>query len=133
MVCHEANQIGWEKVHRIHQHDPDEDSERSRRYEAIAVAVVKDALDLVVDEINEKEFDKRLALARYACRCSADHPPKESQSNDPEHDRRQHGIDVDRPEAAMRIAERLGEEAQVMLDIFGRREFGAGSHLSGHQ
>ena len=128
----QADQIGRQEVHGVHQHDPDEHRERERRHEPMTIALMEDAFRLLVYEIDEQLY-KGLATGRHTGGGAAHHPPDEADANQTEQDGNDQRVDVQRPEAAMVLAERLGEEAQVMLDIFGRREFGAGSHLSGHQ
>ena len=69
------------------------------RDEAVAVAMVEDALHLIVDEL-EQELDEGLAPAWHAGRGAPHHQPDEAQADASQHHRGHHGIQVDRPEAA---------------------------------
>src|SRR5438094_1515544 len=89
------------------------------------VAVLEDALGLRVDEVDQ-ELDERLALVRHHGARAAHHPPDEADTDDAEQYRDDQRIDVQRPEAA--LADRLGEERQVMLDVLRRSEFCLGGH-----
>ena len=59
----------------------------SGRDELVAVAVVEDALHLLVDEV-EQQLDEGLALARHARGRAAHHPPEEAEADDAEQHRR---------------------------------------------
>ena len=120
---HPGDDVDRQKVHRIHQQDPHEHREGGGRDE-IALAV-EYAFHLVVDEA-EQEFDEGLALGRHAGGCATRHQPHEKGGDDAEDQACHQRIDVQRPERA--VADRLGVEAQVVLDIACCVEFLLGSH-----
>ncbi len=110
-----AHDVDRQEVHRVHEQRQHERRERDRRDEARGAVV--DALDLLVDEV-DGELDKRLRLRRHALRRLAGHEPHEAESQNAEHRRGQQRVDVQRPEPA--FPDRMREERQVMLDVFGR-------------
>ena len=122
---HKRDEIGRQEVHRVHQHHPDEYRQGSGRDEPVAVAMVKETLHLVVDEL-EQQLDERLPLARNARRGAAHYEPYETHAEDPEQHRYDERIDVERPEASR--AYRLREVGEVMPDVFGRSELVTCSH-----
>jgi hypothetical protein len=110
--------IDRQEVHRIHQHHPDEHGERGRGDKAVAIAVMKYALHLVVDELDE-QLDEGLAFVGNAGGRSAHHPPEKSETHHAEHDGGEYRVHVDGPEAAA-LAHGLLQKRQVVLYVLGR-------------
>ena len=109
----QRDEVGRQEVHRIHEKNPEENHECGRRHELVAVAM-KDALRLVVDEI-EAEFDERLLLRRDAARRAARDPPEEPDPDDPGDRPDDERIHVERHEVA--LPDLLGEEGEVVTDV----------------
>ena len=91
----------------------------ARRDEAVAVAVVEDALHLLVDEV-EQELDEGLPLVRHADVAPRTTHHRKPMPTTPRTHADQHRVDVDGPEPA--VADRLLEEGQVVLDVLRRSE-----------
>ncbi len=116
-----VHQIDRQEVHRIHQQHPQEHSKCRRSNEAMRIAVI-DALDLIVDEVDQP-LDEHLALPRDTGGGPADDPAQEAQRDHSEQHRHGNRVPMHRPEPFARRIER-----QVIGNIGSRCQLIFGSH-----
>ena len=75
MLGESGRQIDRDKIHRVHEDNPNEHRQRERRHEC--PITVKYGFYLVVDKF-EQQFDYRLPPVGNASRCAAHDPEKKS-------------------------------------------------------
>src|SRR5690606_34323548 len=120
-----GDEIGRDELHHVHQHDPEEQSDRDRRHQ-LAGAVVGIAR-LAVDEL-EHHLDQRLPLARHAGRGLARGEPEDEHHEQAHGHRADQRVHVDREEATLARLRR--KVLQMVLDVAGWGQFRPARHVS---